>query len=158
MSLSVTSTCSSSPYVCQSRKRRVSVYMCVLSTRFWTQVVAVTYMYRKQLPMNPTFVARIIGPGNVPEARVVLKYGVHWIRHRFEQQLRDAHRREYPSGANCSLTMSSEALTTEAETPRDSAARSRIKERRCSIETIKERNGKYFCLRQPRPELRQFIR
>jgi hypothetical protein len=77
--------------------------------------------------MNPTLFARITGPGNVPEASVVLKYEVHWIRHRFEQLLRETHRREYPSGANCLLTMSREVLTTEAETPRNSAARSRVK-------------------------------
>ena len=82
----------------------------------------------KRLLMNPTLFARITGAGNVPEASVVLKYEVHWIRHRFEQQLWETHRREYPSGANCLLTMSREVLTTEAETPRDSAARSRVKE------------------------------
>jgi hypothetical protein len=38
--------------------------------------------------MNPTLFARITGPGNVPEASVALKYDVHWIRHRIEQQLR----------------------------------------------------------------------
>jgi hypothetical protein len=80
--------------------------------------------------MNLTFVARITGPGNVPEASVVLKYEVHCIRHRFEQRLRGTHRREYPSGANCWLAMSRDVLMTEAETPRDSAsaARSRLKE------------------------------
>jgi hypothetical protein len=82
----------------------------------------------KRLLMNPTFVARITGAGNVPETSVVLKYETHCIRRRFEQQLRETHRREYPSGANCSLTMSREVLTIEAETPRDSVARSRIKE------------------------------
>jgi hypothetical protein len=92
--------------------------------------------------MNPTIFARITGPGNVPEARVVLKYEVHWIRDHFEQQLGETHMREYPSGANCLLTMSREVLKREAETPRDSAARSREKERMCNIETVKERNGK----------------
>jgi hypothetical protein len=40
----------------------------------------------------------------------------------------ETHRREYPSGVNCLLAMSREVLTTEAETPRDNAARSRVKE------------------------------
>lgn len=96
----------------------------------------------------------------MPEASVVLpgvKYEMHWIRDRFEQQLRETHRREYPSGANCLLTMSREVLTTEAETPRDSVA-SKIKEWRCNIETVKERNGKYFSLGQLQSELKQFIR
>ena len=108
--------------------------------------------------MNPTLFARITGPGNVPEASVVLRYEVQRIRHRLKQQLRETHRRVNPSGANCLLTMSREVLTTEAETPRDSAARNRVKERSCNIETVKEWNGKYFSLRQFRPELRQFIR
>ena len=82
---------------------------------------------RKML-MKPTLNARITGAGNWPEASVALKYEVHCIRHRFLQQLRETHRRVYPSGPNCWLTMSREVLTTEAETPRDSVARSGIKE------------------------------
>ena len=82
---------------------------------------------REKLLMEPTLFARMIGPGNVPEANVVLKYGVHWIRYCFEQHLRETHRRVYPSGANCLLAMSREVLTTEAETPRDRAARSKVK-------------------------------
>jgi hypothetical protein len=31
----------------------------------------------KQLPMEPAFCARIIGPGKEPEASVVLEHGVH---------------------------------------------------------------------------------
>ena len=83
---------------------------------------------RKRLLLDPTFFARIIGPGNVPEASVVLEYGMHRIRHRYEQHLRETHSREYPSGANCLLAMLREVLTTEAETPRDRAARRRVKE------------------------------
>jgi hypothetical protein len=77
--------------------------------------------------MNPTFFARISGPGKVPEASVVLEHGANWIRYYFEQQPR-TNRREYPSGAICSLTMGREALRTEAETPSERAARSRAKE------------------------------
>jgi hypothetical protein len=78
--------------------------------------------------MNPTLFARITGLGNVPEASVVLKCEVHWIRHRFEQRLWETHRRVYPSGANCLLTMSREVLTTDAETLKNSVARNRVKE------------------------------
>jgi hypothetical protein len=105
VSLSATSIFSSSPYGVSKSERK-----------------------GKRLLMKPTFVALIIGPGNVPEASVALKYEVHCIRHRFLQQLRETHRRVYPSGFNCLLAMSREVVTTEAETPRDSAARSRQKE------------------------------
>src|SRR5258708_36176850 len=77
--------------------------------------------------MEATMFDRMIGPGNIPEASVVLKCGVHWIRYCFEQHLRETHRRVYPSGANCLLAMSREELMTEAETPRDRAASSKVK-------------------------------
>jgi len=80
------------------------------------------------LSTGRTVFARIIGPGKVPEASVVLEHGEYWIRHRLEQQPRETHRREYPSGAICSLTMSREVLTITAETPPDRAARIRTKE------------------------------
>jgi len=67
--------------------------------------------------MDPTLFARITGAGNVPEASVVLEYGMHWIRYCFELQLWETHRRVYPSGASCLLAMSREVLTTAAETP-----------------------------------------